>query len=91
MNFKSLSRPNLPRLPQRLRKFIGMILIVLLVFFYALLIAAMGASTWFPDNAFIEFMFYLIFGLGWCLPAGIIIWWMECPDTPPDIAPKTRK
>lgn len=74
--------PILPPLPQRLRKFIGMILIVILVFFYALLIAAMGVSTWFPENGFIEFLFYLIFGIGWCIPAGIIIWWMERPNAP---------
>ncbi len=69
-----------PLLPQSWRKFIGMVLLLILLCFYALLVVAMGASTWFPQNGFVEFIFYLIFGLGWCLPAGLIIWWMQRPD-----------
>ena len=73
-----MNRP--PLLPMRVRKFIGMILIVILVFFYALLIAAFGASTWMPSNKYIEFLFYMIAGMGWAIPAAAIIWWMQRPD-----------
>ena len=75
---------NPPILPLRLRKFIGMILIVVLVFFYAIVVAALGASTWMPSNKFIEFVFYLVAGMGWAVPAAVIIWWMQRPDASDD-------
>ena len=42
---KESNMRNPPLLPIRVRKFIGMLLIVALVFFYAIVVAALGAST----------------------------------------------
>ncbi len=74
-----MKRP--PLLPIRVRKFIGMVLIISLLVFYGVLIVAFGASTWMPTNKFIEFVFYMVAGMGWAIPAGAIIWWMQRPDT----------
>ena len=75
------------RLPVRLRKFIGMLLLLIVWFFYAVGVMTIAVSGWMPANGFIEFMFYLITGLAWTFPAGIIIWWMQKPKrTDRDIA-----
>ena len=68
------------RVPMRLRKFIGMIALLLLLFFYALIIMTIAVSSWMPSNGFIEFIFYLTTGLAWTIPAAVIIWWMQLPD-----------
>lgn len=63
-------------MPERLRKFIGMIGLVTLVIVYALVVISIpiqnvpGALMW---------LCYLVAGLGWVLPAGLIIRWMQKP------------
>ena len=69
-----------PLLPIRIRKLIGLVLMLLLIIFYALIIMRIAVSDWAPSNGFTEFMFYLITGLAWTIPAGAIIWWMQRPD-----------
>jgi len=72
------------RLPVRLRKFIGMLLLLVVLFFYAMIVMTIAVSGWMPKNGFIEFMFYLITGLSWTFPAGLIIWWMQKPEKKTD-------
>jgi len=75
------------KLPVRIRKFIGMLLLLIVLFFYAMIVMTIAVSGWMPANGFIEFMFYLITGLAWTFPAGIIIWWMQKPEkTDRDVA-----
>ncbi|MCX5514935.1 DUF2842 domain-containing protein [Kaistia algarum] len=63
-------------MPERLRKFIGMIALVTLVVVYSLVVITIpiqnipGAWIWF---------FYALAGLVWVLPAGLIIKWMQKP------------
>lgn len=66
-------------MPVRLRKFIGMLLIVALVILYALVAttiasALLGASAWYVHLAYFFFT-----GLLWIVPAMFIIKWMERP------------
>ncbi len=72
-----------PFLPIRLRKLIGTILILLVLFFYALIVMTIAVTTSVPDNPWLEFIFYLLAGMGWTIPAAAIIWWMQRPDQPP--------
>jgi len=72
-----------PWLPMRLRKLIGLVLMLGFLFFYALLIMTLAVAGWAPENGIAEFFFYLITGLGWTPPAALIIWWMQRPDDPP--------
>ena len=69
-----------PWLPMRLRKLIGLVAMLALIVFYALLVMTVAVTTSVPDNKWIEFFFYLITGIAWVLPAGAIIYWMQRPD-----------
>lgn len=69
-------------MPVRLRKFIGMLLIVALVVIYALVAttvasALLGASPWY-----IHLAYFFFTGLLWVVPAMVIIKWMEKPAKP---------
>ncbi|SEH62772.1 Protein of unknown function [Rhizobium tibeticum] len=66
-------------MPVRLRKFIGTILIVVLVFAYALLantiaVATLGNAPWWG-----QLLYFFLTGLLWVLPAMVIIKWMAGP------------
>jgi ABC-type sugar transport system permease subunit len=66
-------------MPVRLRKFIGTILIVVLVLFYALLantiaVATLGDAPWWG-----HLLYFALSGLLWVLPAMVIIKWMAGP------------
>lgn len=66
-------------MPVRLRKFIGTILIIFLVLFYALLantiaVATLGNAPWWG-----HLLYFLLSGLLWILPAMVIIKWMAGP------------
>ena len=71
-----------PWLPRRLRKFIGMVAILVFLFLYALIVMRFAVSTNIPESGVKQFFFYLPMGLSWVVPAGAIIYWMERPDTP---------
>ncbi len=66
-------------MPAKLRSFIGTILIICLVILYALVAttvasALLGTSPWW-----VHFLYFLLSGLLWVLPAMLIIKWMAGP------------
>ncbi|MBX4964386.1 DUF2842 domain-containing protein [Rhizobium binae] len=66
-------------MPDRLRKFIGTILIIVLVLVYALVantiaVATLGNAPWWG-----HLLYFLLTGLLWILPAMVIIKWMAGP------------
>jgi hypothetical protein len=66
-------------MPVRLRKFIGTILLIILVLGYAFIattvaVNALGASPWYVHLAYFFFS-----GLLWILPAMLLIRWMAGP------------
>ncbi|ABC90366.1 hypothetical conserved protein [Rhizobium etli CFN 42] len=66
-------------MPVRLRKFIGTILIIVLVLVYALVantiaVATLGNAPWWE-----QLLYFLLTGLLWVLPAMVIIKWMAGP------------
>ncbi|MBB3351242.1 hypothetical protein CO660_08835 [Rhizobium sp. L9] len=66
-------------MPVRLRKFIGTILIIVLVLVYALVantiaVATLGNAAWWG-----HLLYFLLTGLLWVLPAMVIIKWMAGP------------
>jgi len=68
---------------QRQRKFAGAILLILLITVYALLALAVAVVLQIRQaNGFVEFAYYVIAGLLWVLPAGVLIKWMAKPDAP---------
>jgi hypothetical protein len=67
---------------QRQRKFLGTIALFLLIAIYAA-IAVGVAIVLQVQNAskFTELLYYVVAGLLWVLPAGLLISWMQKPDT----------
>ena len=69
-------------MPIRLRKFIGMIALVVLVIVYAF-VAMVIAQLKLPEAPrWVQMLYYVIVGLAWIFPAGAIIAWMQKPTAP---------
>lgn len=65
---------------QRNRKLVGTLLLLLLVFAYALLALAAAVVLQVNSGKVVELAFYVVAGLLWVLPAGWLIKWMSKPD-----------
>jgi hypothetical protein len=66
-------------MPVRLRKFIGTILIVVLVLVYALFAATVAGRVLATASWWLDLIYFLLSGLVWVLPAMLIIKWMAGP------------
>jgi len=64
----------------RTRKFIGTVLLVLFMVAYALIAMALGASQFVGGPYILQVIYFLLAGLVWIIPAGILIRWMARPD-----------
>ncbi|WEX11597.1 DUF2842 domain-containing protein [Chelativorans sp. AA-79] len=64
-------------MPVRLKKFVGMVLLVLLVVVYAIVSTAFAVAQLADKSAFIHLAFYFFTGLLWVLPAMLLVKWME--------------
>jgi len=67
-------------MPIRIRKLIGTVALLALVFVWALLAMAIAQAVLGSANRIVEAMFYVVAGLGWVLPAMPLIKWMSRPD-----------
>ena len=63
----------------RLRKFIGAIALLLLVTVWALLAMAAAQFAFASANSIWAWVFYVVAGLGWVLPAMPLVSWMSKP------------
>lgn len=64
----------------RTRKFVGAILLFLLLGVYALLALAVAVVLQVHQaNKVAELLYYVVAGLLWVLPAGVLIRWMQKP------------
>ncbi|MCS0496979.1 DUF2842 domain-containing protein [Ancylobacter mangrovi] len=63
-------------LSPRLRKFVGTVLMLVLVLVWALgaMALAQGRVTQLPG--YLQFVAYVVLGFGWVFPAGLLIRWM---------------
>jgi hypothetical protein len=64
-------------MPIRLRKFIGTVILLVLVIVWALVAMALAQFPAIRDNAVLSVAYYVIAGLGWVLPAMPIVSWMS--------------
>jgi Protein of unknown function (DUF2842) len=64
-------------MPIRLRKFIGAVLLFVLVIVWALVAMALAQSPAIHDSTIASIAYYAIAGIGWVLPAMPIIAWMS--------------
>jgi hypothetical protein len=63
-------------MPIRLKKLIGTVLLVALVVIYALLATAVAVARLAEAGPLVHFIFFLVSGLLWVLPAMVLIKWM---------------
>ena len=68
------------RLPQRLRKFIGTLIIVPYTVLYALVAMALAVRILPGQPVWIEVIFFVVGGLAWLPPAMWLISWMSKAD-----------
>jgi hypothetical protein len=62
----------------RTRKLIGAVALLVLITVYALLAMATAIVLQTRDIGRVgELAFYIVAGLLWVLPAGVIVWWMQ--------------
>jgi hypothetical protein len=61
----------------RLKKFIGMLLLLLFVAVYAFAMMIVAAAVLPHGNRALELGFYAVAGFLWVLPAGLLISWMH--------------
>jgi Protein of unknown function (DUF2842) len=66
-------------MPLRLRKFIGAILLFVLVTIWALVAMALAQAPAIHDNTLASIAYYVIVGIGWVLPAMPLVRWMSRP------------
>ena len=64
----------------RVRKFVGTIALLALVFVWGLLAMALAQSVLTDINGFVATLYYVVAGIGWILPAMPLISWMARPD-----------
>lgn len=65
---------------QNTRKLIGTILLVVLVVVYALVATTVAVANFTDSPGWVHFLYFLLTGLLWIIPAMIIIKWMLRPD-----------
>ena len=66
-------------MPIRLRKFIGTILLLVLVVVWALVAMALAQAPLIREHVIASVAYYVIAGLGWVLPAMPLVRWMSVP------------
>lgn len=64
-------------MPYRLKKFIGMLVLVALVIVYALVATAIASARLAESPWYVHLAFFAVSGVFWVLPAMVVIWWME--------------
>ena len=69
-------------MPMRIRKLIGAFALLALVTVWSLLAMALAQSVLTDINGFVAVIYYVVAGLGWVLPAMLLVKWMAKPDAP---------
>jgi hypothetical protein len=64
----------------RTRKLIGAFALIALVVVWSLLAMALAQSVLTDINGLVAAIFYIVAGLGWVLPAMVLVKWMLRPD-----------
>lgn len=66
---------------RRQRKFVGAVALIVFIAVYALLALAVAVVLQVHQaNKLVELLYYILAGLLWTVPAGLLISWMEKPD-----------
>jgi hypothetical protein len=66
----------------RTRKLIGAFALLLLVSVWSLVAMALAQSVLTDISGLVATIYYVVAGLGWVLPAMLLVKWMTRPDAP---------
>ncbi len=69
----------------RTRKLIGVFALLVLVAVWSLFAMALAQSVLTDINGFVAAIYYVVTGVGWVVPAMLLVKWMGRPD---DIKPR---
>ena len=64
----------------RQRKLLGTVALLVLVMVWSLLAMAFAQASFIASSRLVQFIYYMVAGLGWVLPAMPLISWMARPD-----------
>jgi hypothetical protein len=68
-------------MPERLRKLIGTVVLVVFICFYALTAMTVAAAKLPGTSGLTQLVYFVVAGLAWVLPAGALVAWMVKPRT----------
>ncbi len=66
----------------RTRKLVGAIALIIFIVGYSLIAMEIGAAHFSGGSPIAQAVYFLIAGLVWVLPAGLLVRWMQRPDQP---------
>ena len=69
-------------MPMRIRKLIGAFALLALVTVWSLVAMALAQSVLTNINGLVATIYYVVAGLGWVLPAMLLVKWIGRPDKP---------
>ena len=67
----------------RTRKLVGAVALLVFLAAYAFVVMLVAVVLQVNSSKLAELAFYLVGGLAWVYPAGLLIRWMQRPDPPP--------
>jgi hypothetical protein len=62
------------------RKLVGSVILLVFLAAYVIVIVSVSQGRILGAAASVQFLFFLVAGLLWVLPAGLLIRWMQRPD-----------
>ncbi|MBV8792091.1 MAG: DUF2842 domain-containing protein [Pseudolabrys sp.] len=71
----------------RVRKFVGTFALFALAIVWTLLGMALAQSILLSTNSLLAWVYYIVVGIGWALPAMPLVKWMSKPD-PEKVKPR---
>jgi len=63
----------------RTRKLVGTVVLLLFLLAYALAVASIGAGRITEASPLVQLAYFVVAGLAWVVPAGLLIRWMARP------------
>ena len=72
----------------RTRKLIGAFGLLVLVTVWSLVAMTLAQSALTNINGLVAVIYYVVAGLGWVLPAMLLVKWMSRPDAPDNVRPR---
>lgn len=63
----------------RTRKLIGAVVLLLFLLIYAMAVASIGAGRVTEASPLLQLLYFVVAGLAWVLPAGLLLRWMARP------------